>query len=361
MLEKLMYSMLRGNIKTKIYLWAILILGVGAALLIVTAFVLGLPMFGLGGVGLGLLGLIVSQSVSLKDLQKQKKKKTAPKKKSGNQTQGDAHSSAKKEQQPQSEESGKENTRKEKERAKAQYLASMDAKKLKKLLKEHQVNQIHVKVMIDSFPAQNLEQVPAFMWKTDTMLHFMLLSGKAVEFEVPLENIKNILLVKNVPADPDADYKSFQYTTYITKMFRPYLPEYFEVTNQGKLEFKKNTFRIEPGIYLTNTSVANLRRVLLPGVAFVVDDQVVASRRFNEYFKEVYRSSLLCKNNVITLDEYKEHITQNLDAMLDGPVPATEFANTLSALNKYHLIQKSMVAVYYQKYRERNRNGGNVK
>ena len=142
----------------------------------------------------------------------------------------------------------------------------------------------------------------------------------------------------------------------MTKMFQPYLPEYSEVSNEGKLAFRKNTFRIEPGIQLTNTSMANLRKVLLPSVAFLVDDKVIASSRFNEYFKELYRTSLLCKNNVIDLAEFRESMVKTLDALLEAPIPGKEFVNTLYDLNKYHLIPKEMVALYSQKYRELNMN-----
>ena len=171
---------------------------------------------------------------------------------------------------------------------------------------------------------------------------------------MPLEDIKGILLVKDVPANPNKDYMPFRYSSYIAKMFQPYLPEYFQGTKDGALDVKKNTFRIEPGIYLTNSSVGNLRRVLLPGVAFLVDDQVIASRRFNEYFKELYRESILCKNMIITLEEYKEKIEQTLDAMLDAPMSGKEYVKTIYDLNKYRLITKDFVVRYTQKYREKN-------
>lgn len=355
MLEKIWNSMLHGNLKTKIFLWSVLLMAVSALVLLVIGIVLGNYLLGLGGVIVGLAGLITSQSVSLNDLQRARKTKKK-KEKSGSESDVFADSSVNREKK--AEEFGKEEkTKKEKDRAKAQYLASMNAKKLKKVMKEHKVNQIHVKVMIDSYPAKGIEQAPAFMWRTDTMLHFMVLTGQAEEFEVPLEDIKGILLVKNVPANPEQDYASFQLSTFISKMFQPYLPEYFENTNNGKLEIKKNTFRIEPGIYLTNSSVANLRKVLLPGVAFLVDDQVIASTRFNEYFKELYRSSLLCKNMIITLEEYREQISKTLDALLDAPITGTEFVNTIYDLNKYRLITKNDVVTYTQKYRELKMNG----
>ena len=352
MLEKIMNSMFYGNMKTKVFLWSVLLMGVGAIALILTAAVLSMPVVGLAGAGLGLVGFITSQSVSLNDLNKDKKKKI---KKSKSADAGEkASQSSGRHSEKAEEPGGEEDGRKQREREKARYLASMNGKKLKKLMKEHKVNQIHVKVMIDSYPAKKIEQAPAFMWRTDTMLHFMALTGKAEEFEVPLEDIKGILLVKDVPANPNKDYMPFRYSSYIAKMFQPYLPEYFQGTKDGALDVKKNTFRIEPGIYLTNSSVGNLRRVLLPGVAFLVDDQVIASRRFNEYFKELYRESILCKNMIITLEEYKEKIEQTLDAMLDAPMSGKEYVKTIYDLNKYRLITKDFVVRYTQKYREKN-------
>lgn len=351
MLEKIWYSMVHGNGKTKIFLWSVLLMGIGAIALILTGVVLSMPMIGLAGAGVGLVGFITSQSVSLNDLMRDRKKK-------GKESVGFREGlSLPHESRGEKEEQGadyEEGERKKREREKAQYLASMNSKKLKKIMKAHKVNQIHVKVMIDSYPKKKLEQAPAFMWKTDTMLHFLVLSGKAEEFEVPLSDIKGIYLVKDVRVNPEKDYIPFQYSNYISKMFQPYLPTYFEKTKEGSLEVRKNTFRIEPGIYLTNSSVGNLRRVLLPGVAFLVDDQVIASRRFNEYFKELYRESILCKNMVITLEEYKEKIEENLDAMLEAPISGKEFVNTIYDLNKYRLITKEYVVRYTQKYREKN-------
>lgn len=353
MVEKIINSMFHGNLKTKIFLWSVVLMAVSAIILLLTGIILGNVFLGFGGVIVGLAGLITSQSVSLNDLQRARKKKSkkTKKKKDGRQNEMAAGSSDSLEKETDDFEDEKR-SKKEKDRAKAQYLASMNDKKLKKIMKEHKVNQIHVKVMIDSYPAKGIEQAPAFMWRTDTMLHFMVLTGQAEEFEVPLEDIKGFLLVKNVAANPELDYASFQYSSFISKMFQPYLPEYFETTNNGQLESKKNTFRIEPGIYLTNSSVANLRRVLLPSVAFLVDDQVIASTRFNEYFKELYRSSLLCKNMVISLEEYREQIPKTLDALLDAPISGTEFVNTIYDLNKYRLISKNDVVKYTQKYRE---------
>lgn len=353
MLEKVINSMLYGNLKTKVFFWSVSILGMAAIICIIMGIVTGNAAMGGAGFFLALLTLIVSQSVSLKDLQRPssaKKKKIS----------GESINAFAKQGESQSEEDDvdEEEQRRRRDRAKAQYLAGMDAKKLKKVLKEHKVNQIHVKAMIDSFPEAKLEQTPAFLWRTDTKLHILALADKAMEFEIPLKEIRGILLVKNVPVDTTKDYLAFKYENFLTKMFRPLLPEYFESSKEGKLEIRKNTFYIEPGVYFTNASVADLKRVLLPDVAFLVDDAVIASKHFDEYFKELYRYSLLCKNLVITLDEYQAQITKTMDALLDAPITGTEFVKTIRDLSRYHLINREHVTDYTQRYRELHLKNG---
>lgn len=346
MFEKIVNSMLHGNLKTKFFLWFIFLLSIGALALLLVAFVLGVPMVGAGGVGAALLALIISQSISLNDT----KSKTKTGKNHADRE--DAQAGTEIEDAVEKEAAGG-TSRKQKEREKAQYFMGMNAKKMKKLFREHGVNQIHVPVMIDSFPKAGIEQAPAIIWKTEKVLCVLVLTGTAQEFKVPLSQIQGISLVKNVPADPETDYVPFKLSNFITKMFQPYLPEYFEGTKDGKLEVKKNTFRIEPGIYLTNTSVGNLRRVLLPGVAFLVDDKVNSSKQFNEYFKEIYRESILCKNSVITLEEYKEQSAKILEELLDAPLSGKEIISTIYDLNKYHLISREFFAEYTQKYQEK--------
>ncbi len=328
MLDKLIRSMFHGNTKTKLFLWTILILGMAALGMLVIAIALGQPQLGVGAVALGFVVFVASQSVSIETLEKSKQN------------------------QPQEHISFSKDPRdpKEKERAKARYLASLDEKSVKKMLRGHKVKQMHIKVMIDSYGERKLNQVPAFVWRTDDQLHFLVLEGHANEFEIPLKNIKGIYLEKNVEADPENEYVPFHYETYIAKLFAPYLPEYYEHTQEGKISYRKNLFRLEQDLYITNSSVANMMSIL-PHVPFLIDDGVCRSKYFNEYFKELYRYSVLCKNLVITLDEYREQVERTLDSLLEAPISAREFVQTIQAMARYRLIDRDNVAKYSQKYR----------
>lgn len=340
MMDKLIRSMFHGSAKTKVFLWSVLVLGLAAFGLMVVAIALAIPQLGLGAALLGFVTFIVSQSVSVETLEKKAKVKDARNKKS---VQGMG-------------EIGDERDPKVRERMKSRYLASLNAKDIKKILKEHKVKQNHVKLMIDTYEERKLKQVPAFAWRTDENLHFLVLEGHANEFEVPLGEIKGIYFEKDVEAEPDQDYGPIKYETFIAKMFAPYLPEYHEYSKEGEIGYRKNLFWIRPGIYVTNSSVANLMSIL-PKIPFLVDDAICRSDRLDEYFKELYRYSILCKNMVLTREEYKKQIDKTLDSLLEAPVSTKQFVHMLQNMARYRLIEQEHVTRYIQKYREQKGDG----
>ena len=75
MIEKILNSMLHGNLKTKIFLWSVVLMAVSALILLMAGIILGNVFLGFGGVIVGLAGLITSQSVSLNDLQRATEKR----------------------------------------------------------------------------------------------------------------------------------------------------------------------------------------------------------------------------------------------------------------------------------------------
>jgi hypothetical protein len=354
MMEKIINTMFHGSFKAKVFLWSVFVMILATVLLGVLAAVMGAATFGMGALACGVAAFITSQSVSLQELNKKPKKSPSTKGKkekskhaSSSHASGDADDGA---LSPQQEiDQGAPMDSKEKARAKARYLAAMNGKKMKQLMKEHKVKQQHIFVMIDNYPREDVVQTPAVAWQTDTHLHLLVLDAQAREFAVPFEEIKGIWYQKDVPADPENDYSSFQYANFISKMYRPYLPEYREITKGGELEYVKSLFTLEPGISFTNTSVNGLLEIL-PKVPLMVDDAINTSTHFDEYFKEVYRYSILCKNDVYTLEEYRKKMEEVLEALLVAPITGKEFSKSLRDMNRYHLITSDYVTKYTQIY-----------
>lgn len=345
MIQKIINTMFYGSPKAKLFLWSVFIMILATIFFGVFAAAIGSATFGMGAVVCGVAAFITSQSASLTELER-KAKPSGEKGRKGA-VRGREKSAASR--SGEEIDAGAPMDSREKARAKARYLASMNEKKMKQLMKEKKIRQKHIFAMIDSYPQEHISQTPAVIWQTDTHLHILALDCDAREFAVPLEDIKGIFYQKDVAADPQTDYASFQYANFISKLYKPFLPAYRESTRDGELVYLKNLFTIEPGISFTNSSVKGLLEILTK-VPLLVDDAVNTSRYFDEYFKEVYRYSILCKNDILTLEEYRGRMEQVLDALLVAPVTGKEFAKSLRDMNRYHLITSDYVTKYTQIY-----------
>ena len=328
MIGKIIRSMTQGSTKTKLFLWAMILLGIASVVLFVAAWIMQIPVFVLAALVLLAVAFGAVNSVTINTQKAQKSNK-------------DAYDA--KEEDDRSPQ--------ERQREKARYLASLKQKDVKKILKQHKVSQSHQKIMIDSYQERKLEQVPAFAWRTEKTLHFLVLEGHANEFEISMDQIRGIYYEKNVTADIEKDYVPFQYSSYIAKMFQDYLPEYAERNVDGELVYQKNLFYLSNGLYITNTSMANLMK-LLPKVPFLLDDNVCRSNRLDAYFKEIYKNRVLCEAHAITMDQYRQTIEDTLEALIQAPISGQEFVKSLRDMSKYHLIDQQQVSRCSQKYRQ---------
>lgn len=339
MIHKVINTMFHGSLKARLFFWFLFFLILVSLFLSVFALVMRSSSIGKGAAACIVCVLILSQSVSMKELSR---KANSGGKQSRRTVQGNAII----------EEKADKVSRQEKARRKARFLVSVNEKKMKGILKDHKVRQKHIFFLIDSYPEKKLEQTPAVMWKTDTHVHILALEGSAVEIAIPRLDVCGILYMKNVPADPRLEYPSFRYSNFISRLYSPYLPEYHEINQEGELHYTKNLFQIQPGIAVTNTSLRKVMEVLT-NVPFVVDDAVNASPLFDEYFKEAYRYSILCKNMVITLEEYREKLEVILEKLLIAPVTGQEFIKSLRDMNRYHLVTSDYVTKYTQRYQQK--------
>lgn len=346
MMNKILRTMFYGSAKARIFLWSIVIMGLAAVLFGVLAAVLGSFAFGTGAFFCALAAFVTSQSASLTEMERNDRKHSKKLSAEGTVEAGKAGQPPEKQTDSEVDE---EKMRKEQEKEKLRFLSSFNARKFKNLAKEHKVKQKHVFAMVDSYPAEKIQQAPAIVWRTDDYLHLLIMDRSAREFKILFNDIKGVYYDKNVPADPEHDYAPFRYSGFMTGMYKPYLPEYKENTKDGQMIYRKNLFTIHPGISFTNTSMKGIFSILTRA-PFLVDDAVNTSGKFDEYFKDIYRYGILCKNNVYTLEEYRQKMESVLEELLEAPVTREQFFRTLNAMNHYHLITQEYVTKYTQKY-----------
>ena len=181
MMNRIINTMFHGSTKARIFLWSVFIMGLATILLGVMAAALGSFTFGTGAFVCGLAAFVTSQSASLTEMERRDKQDKIKKEKDRTEKtkapSGGNDSAGKSEEE---NDGGKDVWySKEKEKAKMQYLSSMNAKKLKNLAKEHKVKQKHVFAMVDMYPAEKIRQAPAIVWRTDTHLHLLIMDQSA--------------------------------------------------------------------------------------------------------------------------------------------------------------------------------------
>lgn len=229
-------------------------------------------------------------------------------------------------------------------------LADITEEDLKQLLVSYHVSAAHVQIMIDSYEKEGVKQTPAYLWKEKGYLQLLVLENKPRNLAVPLSQATEITYMKDVRANPLAEYGQLRQPSVVNAMYQAYLPSYREQQAGGRRYYTKNLYVLAPGIRITNTSVKNVRRVLSVPISFagVIDE------RCSRYYQEAYRMKILLVDQVLTAEEYKEQISGMLKQMADSGGDDREFADDLERMVRARLVTQE-VAEYFKDYRLRQK------
>ena len=291
-------------------------------------------LFGTAALFLGIWELIVSQSVSFKDMEKQTSKKDADSRnrKDAEETDGSL--------------SGKNEKQKETAEEESDSLKNYSEKKLKQLMAVYKVKKTSRTVIVDESKSWHISQCPAYIWRTSGKVHLLLLEKKPRRIDLDYGKIRYVLHEKGVPADPARDYEELTSPSVVGSLFSKYLPAYYEIIKGGRRMIVKNRYVIAPDIKFTNTSAASLFDLL--DVGFKVDDEYIRSARFSDYFKEAYRFNILWKDGIYSANEYKNKIQALLKRMTDETPHQEELSERLEQMVAFRLITQEYADFYLQ-------------
>ena len=294
---------------------------------------------------------LTSDMTTKENSKKNKKNKKSKKKKSGKKTEGDEVT----EDNEGTYDLEHSETEPEKKavirQASDEEIASYDKKKIRRTLHKYKVKRDHRMVLVDFCDGFNIKQAPAYIWVYKNEFHMLLIESEPRQIVLPLYSIKQIDYMKKVEVNSDTDYPAFHKETILTNMFREYLPDYSHSTLVTDTSAYKNLYGIAPGIYFTNRSASSLFDLL--GVEFVVDDKVTTSNKVNYYFKDVYKSSILLRDNVIDANGYADRISKTLEDMTGAAISYNEFKETLNLMIKNKLITQEF-AMHYMDLWDKN-------
>lgn len=373
-------AMLYGDSLTKRYLYGIVLLSLGTIILSVLA-ISGLGLFyGLGAVVSAISDLIWWQSMTLtsEELEKQgdeavfrqkkeerkvlrsqekiEKKKKREKEKRERKKQKEVEKE-KKEIAKRQEKIDKEEIEPKKKEDKKDKPFSITGEEMKYILKKSRMKKDHREVIIDSCPSLGLKESPAYIWK-DRKKYYLLVVGEEepLKLDYPLSYDIVLTHVNGVRAIPDREYLRFKSPSFISMVFEPFLPDYYEKSSSHESGLCKNLYRLGKDMYFTNTSAKNVFD--MTGANFKVEDEITKEDAHGEDFVNVYKANILWRDGILSSKEYKDRVTELLSNLAKSDTTFDDFNRILNRMYEYNLITKAYVEFYIQyrkKYKAKSR------
>ena len=343
-MKKLWYALLYGDSRTKRCIGGVLCFSLLGVIAIIVGLVLSNYILMACGFIFGIIALIISQTFTLVEdeyvaevgLSKEKKAIRTV--------------SATKEDPSDSQEPI-EKTKKQKDRElfeellkKEAVYAQYDTTKMKVVKKQHRVKKDHRPILIDYSETYGIKECPAFIWRVHNKVFILLIEEEPRKICISREMIRNMGYEPKVHGSKEREYLAFRKENLITKVFRDFIPDYFDKKTQtGNIRYK-NLYTIYPDIQISNRSAFQVMDLLC--LNFMPKDKVTDSDKFNGYFKRVYAAHILFTDKVYSITEYKEKIEEVLRELCYSEVPEPEFIVTLENLVKGRMISQEYADHY---------------
>lgn len=390
-MKKFLTGLRYGNWLTKLYVISIPICILVGIVLIVLSFVWNVIYLFLLGVAFGIGAIALSQSFTIEEEfieqepeeEKNQTTKRLPRKKA--QRKPEARETVEESQELEKEtvkksrrvepetqeteteikESEEKEKKKENKKPKQDELEEYDEKKIKQVFYKYKVRKEHRMIIIDEWKEREIHQQPAYIWVHRGQVHFLVIGDGVQELTVPVNKASSMLYQRGIVCQTKEEYPQFRKESLLSTLFSSYLPVYHEGNKNGRPVIYKNLFEFGSGIKITNTSARNVRELLQSEVQ--VDDIVTRDLRYNSFFKEIYKTGILFREQVITAKEYQDQVNDVLQNLALSDASDKEYEDTLQLLCHQKLISQEYME-YYKQYRvrvrleeEEKKNGRNHK
>lgn len=222
-------------------------------------------------------------------------------------------------------------------------LVSMTEEKLKRLLIRYRVKQEHVPVVIDLCIPERIRQAPGFAWVEDGKLKILLIERKTRMIERPLSALQVMEVERGIAVKASNEYTELRDTDLMKRVFTPYLPRYQRKEIGGRTVLLKNLYVLDEEIKFSSASVNELKKLF--SFRIEITDRRLQNDTISPYYKEVFTSTVLWKDGILTLGEYRQEVERIITSMASVEVPYGEFETTLSAM-----ISSGLLPSEYRNY-----------
>lgn len=239
----------------------------------------------------------------------------------------------------------------EQEEADEDALANMTESKLKNLLVRYKVKQEHVPVIIDLCVSERVKQCPGFAWVVGGSLKILLVESKPRLIERPCHALQVLEVERGIAVRASNEYTSLRKTELMNLMFTPYLPRYHQKTIGGRTVLLKNLYVLDGDMKFSSGSVNGLRK-LLP-LRIEINDRRMQEQEAGPYSKELFLTSFLWQDSILSLKDYQKEVEQVLESMAAADISYNEFEKELSEMIRSGLLPAEYRKFAYAKREER--------
>lgn len=393
MFRKIWNTMRYGEKRTKRFLISVTVLILVAAGCVAAAIITRFPLLWVASAALGLITAVVAKDAALvvikdnaaieavgkdaireeiakqKRLKRQKKEEEKERKAESREKSGEERPRKRetpkepRQEAPSEKETGGKKAHKKKTRVEEaeeqeededfgeDALADMTEERLKKLLVRYKVKQQHIPVIIDLCVSEHVRQSPGFAWLEGGNLKILLIESKPRLIERPCAALQVLEVERGIAVRASHEYTELRKTDLMSRVFTPYLPRYHKKTIGGRTVLLKNLYILGGDMKFSSGSVSGLKK-LLP-LRIEMKERRVQEREVSVYYKELFLSSFLWQDGILTLEDYQKEVEHVLESMALADISYNEFETNLS-----EMINSGLLPAEYRKFAYEKREKG---
>lgn len=219
-----------------------------------------------------------------------------------------------------------------------------DEETVKGIFIKYRVNKDHKPIMIDLSQSEKIRQCPAYIWIDQGYLNLLLFEKETRKVSIPLSKVTKITYEKGAIANPLLDYEGFKKPSFLHIIFSAYLPTVYEDQRESRKVYRKNLYVLAPDIKVTNTSVRTVMDILKLDLSY--EGRFADPKMHNPYFEAAYLLSIMLRDGVITVSEFKGRIKKLLQQLSEAKISEEEFSLYIKQMVNARLITKEYAEYY---------------
>lgn len=220
-------------------------------------------------------------------------------------------------------------------------------KRMKQVFIKFKVKPDHRPILIDRSEKYKIKETPAYIWVLRGQVHILLIEKNARELVLPATSFRTVTYRRGVQVNYKGEYRALMKPSLISQAFSEYLPSTYDRGSGSIKKSYKNLYIIGEDIAVTNRSVSQIFDLLDSN--FEIKDRITESDEYGEDFVDMYKAYTLFRDQVIDAEAYKSKVLRILENMAISNMLDVELKINLDKMQNLHFITEEYVRYCLEK------------